>query len=678
MNKTDFQYYAFISYSRKNSKAASYLHKQLEHFRVPLKYVAEENRPNGKFLRPVFRDRRDLEAGEGSFTAHIKTAIEKSRYMIVLCSPESAASHWVNEEIKYFLATHNNDYNAIVPVILNGEPGSGGDMECLPEVLRLENITMRNLPSMIPDDGDDEKTGWENGVIQAMSYMLKVNREKVKATVDAEKVRQAKIYAVIGIAATIVFALLTAWAIHAERQATANEKRAIAGEHEAKKQQKRAENGEKIAKENEAEANLFYEHWFAAIKQKYNITSLKGSAENLSRHESYSNVILTDSEIAIFRDEFKEADLSFKQPLFYLDDFSMTYIPNIKRISEVHHFIQKEEYDIALTKAKEMGEIIYAHTYISILISKHQLMEAQEYIDHISQKNNLHPSLKLRKAHLFLAQGKTKDAINEYLSIINNDSRWNLARICYYKLAVDCFPNDKRLYIFYHIQALLSYPPGEKKDALYARLILNLHEQKLHSLSRGMLRKLLSELSSQIPELKCTRQDAVLIKKEPGELKEKLIKIAGLQELKYSMTDALYFHKLIQKYYRPSFGILILRYLQEKYNIHNRFLISLDLYALKLFESNLQQLHFFFDTDDVIKQGELRCIYLEYFINDIFRSLNQFFELAERCRKYEEKERCYSEIRKFLSEFTSDEISRYKELQEIQKKLDGIYDKNTK
>ena len=138
MNKADFQYYAFISYSRKNSKAASYLHKQLEHFRVPVKYVAEENRPNGKFLRPVFRDRRDLEAGEGSFTAHIKTAIEKSRYLIVLCSPESAASHWVNEEIKYFLATHNNDYNAIVPVILNGEPGSGGGAECLPEILRVE------------------------------------------------------------------------------------------------------------------------------------------------------------------------------------------------------------------------------------------------------------------------------------------------------------------------------------------------------------------------------------------------------------------------------------------------------------------------------------------------------------------------------------------------------------
>ena len=218
-SENQYRYYAFISYSRKNTKAAAYLHKQLEHFRIPVKYVAEENRPRGKFLRPVFRDRRDLETGENNFSDNIKLAIEQSRYLLVLCSPEAAASHWVQEEIKHFLATHNNDYGAIVPVILSGEPGTGNAAECLPEILRRKKITMRNLPSMLPDDGEPEKTGWENGTVQVLSYMLKVHREKIKATVDAEKVRQAKIYAVIGIIATVIFALLTAWALYAQRQA---------------------------------------------------------------------------------------------------------------------------------------------------------------------------------------------------------------------------------------------------------------------------------------------------------------------------------------------------------------------------------------------------------------------------------------------------------------------------
>lgn len=238
-----YKYYAFISYSRKNSKAATYLHRSLEHFRIPVKYVAKENLPgNNKFMRPVFRDRRDLEAGEGSFTADLQQAIANSRYLIVLCSPESADSIWVKEEIKHFLATHDNDYKSIVPVVLQGDPGSNCEKECLPEPLRREEITKRNLPSMIPDPGEKEKSGWENGIIQSASYMLKIDREKIKAAVDAEKLRQVKIYAAIGVMCTIIFALLTAWAFLAERRAAANEA-------EAKKQQTLAEENAKKAQE---------------------------------------------------------------------------------------------------------------------------------------------------------------------------------------------------------------------------------------------------------------------------------------------------------------------------------------------------------------------------------------------------------------------------------------------
>ena len=220
----EYKYYAFISYSRKNNKAAAYLHKSLERFRIPVKYVAKEFCPDGqKYLRPIFRDRRDLEVKEGSFTNDIRTAIEQSRYLIVLCSPDTALSYWVNEEVKYFLATHNNDMSSVVPVILTGRPGSGGAEECLPPDLCVEQITGRNLSTMIPDEGDPEKVGWENGVVQALSYMLRVNREKIKATVDAEKMRLMRLNLLIGAIFLLGFATLTLWAIRAERAATANE-----------------------------------------------------------------------------------------------------------------------------------------------------------------------------------------------------------------------------------------------------------------------------------------------------------------------------------------------------------------------------------------------------------------------------------------------------------------------
>ena len=227
MNK----YYLFISYSRADSKAAAYLQRQLEHFRIPVKYVPKELLPDDqKFLRPVFRDRRDLKTSEASFTTDIKTALEVSRYLLVLCSPNSAASIWVDEEVKHFLATHNGDFTKIVPVVLDGRPGHGGSAECLPPALRRDEITSRNLPSMVPDDGESVKAGWENGVVQSLSYMLKVDREKIKASVDREKLRWARINAAVGACAAVVFAALTIWAVRAERIADRNEKRAVMGE----------------------------------------------------------------------------------------------------------------------------------------------------------------------------------------------------------------------------------------------------------------------------------------------------------------------------------------------------------------------------------------------------------------------------------------------------------------
>ena len=72
-----YNYFIFISYSRKDSKLAAYLQRQLENFRIPVKLaVHKENMPEGQdFLRPVFRDRRDLKNTEQSFTNDIQIAL---------------------------------------------------------------------------------------------------------------------------------------------------------------------------------------------------------------------------------------------------------------------------------------------------------------------------------------------------------------------------------------------------------------------------------------------------------------------------------------------------------------------------------------------------------------------------------------------------------------------------
>ena len=240
----DFKYFAFISYSRKDSRAAAFLHKKLEKFRIPIKRVPEEMRKGlQKFVRPVFRDKRDLEVGESSFTEDVKRALEESRFIIVLCSPNSAQSVWVDNEIKHFLSTHDGDLSKVVPVVLSGNPGSEDPKsECLSACLLSEEarriIVSRNLPTMIPDEGEPEKAGWEAGVVGVLSYLLKVKRMDIKSTMDAERIRYLRINTIVCVGFSVVFAFLAIWAIKAERFALAAEAQARTNELLAVEQSK--------------------------------------------------------------------------------------------------------------------------------------------------------------------------------------------------------------------------------------------------------------------------------------------------------------------------------------------------------------------------------------------------------------------------------------------------------
>jgi hypothetical protein len=233
----------------------AYLHRKLEHFRIPRKLLENEDTP--RFLRPIFRDRRDLATSAGNFTEDIKEALAESRFLIVLCSPDAACSPWVDKEIRYFLETHSNDYSLIVPVVFDGNPGSGKDDECLPEALRDGQIMLRNLPSMKPEAGEKVKNGWENGVIQTLSYLLKVQRDKIRAAVDNEKVRLFRICAVIASVVMIGFIALTAWAMLASHRAQTAMRESEAARLEAETARLKAEASEREAQnaQNEAEIN---------------------------------------------------------------------------------------------------------------------------------------------------------------------------------------------------------------------------------------------------------------------------------------------------------------------------------------------------------------------------------------------------------------------------------------
>src|SRR5262249_16901398 len=128
-------YKAFLSYSHADTKTAVWLHKRLECF--PLRGLAGREAPLGpvpKQLRPIFRDREDFSAGH-SLSRQTIAALDGPAALVVVCSPASAQSQFVNEEVRLFKSRHPG--RPIIPVIADGMPGDAL-RECFPPALRFE------------------------------------------------------------------------------------------------------------------------------------------------------------------------------------------------------------------------------------------------------------------------------------------------------------------------------------------------------------------------------------------------------------------------------------------------------------------------------------------------------------------------------------------------------------
>src|ERR1700752_4774607 len=98
-------YWAFISYSSHDHGWARWLQRALETYVVPRRLVGGAT-PAGaapERLRPIFRDRSEL-AADADLAGKGQAALERSAYLIVICSPQAAASRWVDEEIRRFRA----------------------------------------------------------------------------------------------------------------------------------------------------------------------------------------------------------------------------------------------------------------------------------------------------------------------------------------------------------------------------------------------------------------------------------------------------------------------------------------------------------------------------------------------------------------------------------------------
>lgn len=122
-------YNAFISYrhSPVDSRVAAEIQRKLEHFSVP-RSIREKT--GVKRISRIFRDKEELPI-TSDLNDDIAQALAGSDYLIVICSPRTGESVWVQREIETFLKNHTR--RQVLTVLAEGEP-----QEIIPEILRYD------------------------------------------------------------------------------------------------------------------------------------------------------------------------------------------------------------------------------------------------------------------------------------------------------------------------------------------------------------------------------------------------------------------------------------------------------------------------------------------------------------------------------------------------------------
>ncbi|MGI9262335.1 MAG: TIR domain-containing protein [Woeseiaceae bacterium] len=199
----EYKYRAFISYSHKDEKWASWLHKALETFKVP-KYLVGQETSMGTIperMGKVFRDREELSSSH-SLGSELTQALEDSACQIVICSPNAANSHWTNEEILTYKRLGRE--NRIFCLIVDGEPGT--DQECFPPAIRfqmgVDGVLSDRPAEPIAADARQHADGKINSKLKLISGMLGVGFDALK---QRELQRLKKRKAIITAAATAAF-----------------------------------------------------------------------------------------------------------------------------------------------------------------------------------------------------------------------------------------------------------------------------------------------------------------------------------------------------------------------------------------------------------------------------------------------------------------------------------------
>lgn len=118
---------AFISYSRQDSLFVEKLHAELETYTLPKDYISQtsEFTLSNNTIYPVYLDKEEIPTSN-DLGAALKNNLDLSEKLILVCTPSSVASKWVNAEVDHFIANSGTE-NIICVVPISGDDSPRSD-----------------------------------------------------------------------------------------------------------------------------------------------------------------------------------------------------------------------------------------------------------------------------------------------------------------------------------------------------------------------------------------------------------------------------------------------------------------------------------------------------------------------------------------------------------------------
>lgn len=220
-------YRAFISYSHADEAWAKWLHKALETWRVPSRLVDTRTAAGviPRRLAPVFRDRDEL-ASAADLGERVNAALADSASLIVICSPRSAASRWVNEEV--LACKRLGHAERIFCLIVDGEPNASDIAgrernECFCPALRFaldaDGHLSQQRAEPLAADAREGKDGKRQAKLKLIAGMLGVDFDTLRQRAQQQRMRRMAAITVLAVVAMLVTSALAITAVIARQQA---------------------------------------------------------------------------------------------------------------------------------------------------------------------------------------------------------------------------------------------------------------------------------------------------------------------------------------------------------------------------------------------------------------------------------------------------------------------------